>query len=975
VANLGAQAAQALAHAHEMGVVHRDVKPANLLVDGQGHLWVTDFGLARAKNDTRLTMTGDLVGTLRYMSPEQALAQPVGLDHRTDLYSLGATLYELLTLEPAFNGRDRQELLRQIAQEEPRPPRQANKAVPAELETIVLKAMAKAPDERYATAQELADDLTRFLADEPIRARRPTLAQRGRKWARRHRSVVSSVAVSSLVALAVLAGAVGWALRDRAAREVRTATEVRAALEESQRAQREGKWPEAHAAARRANALLASGGGSPELRQSAQEQLADLEMVVRLEDVRIRGSAVKHGYFDSAGADLGYASAFRDYGIDVESLSTAEAAERIRARTIRAQLAAALDGWARARRWAPRKAAKSWQALLEVARAADPDPHRTALRDIVLRGDRQGLVDQAGGDNARTLPPVTLVLLAEHLAEMRGLREATVLLRQAQEHRPGDFWINHQLAYYLSLMGPRYGDDAIRFYTAAVAIRPDSPGARLNLGVALGGKGRNEEALAAFEHAIARKPDYAEAHCNRGKMLWQMRRHDEGEQALRRALELKPDLAEAHGNLGIALFHKGRLDEAIAAQRKAIELFRRARRWGAEMGSAYLNAGLVLARKGRPHEAVAALRKAVELRPKDANAHDNLGKALWKVGRLNEAVAAYQRAIALTPDYAEAHCNLGVALGGLGRSREALAAYRRAIALRPDLLTAHFNLGIHLTDNGQIDEAITAFHEAIDLRPDYPMPHYDLGRALWMKGRIDEAVASYRRAIALRPDYAEAHCNLGHCLRQQGKVAQALVAMKRGHELGSPRKDWPYPSAQWARECERLDKLATRLPAILQGKAPSAGAAETAEQAQLCYLKKFYVASARLYARAFTASPKLADDLPAAHRYHAACAAALAGCGKGDAGELTEKDRAGWRRQALTWLRADLALRARQLESGKREDRRTVWRTLYLWQEGPDLMGLRSPSAVARLSADERDACQQFWAEVKALLTKARADG
>ncbi len=207
VARLGIQAAEALDHAHQMGIVHRDVKPANLLVDDSGRLWVTDFGLAQMQSDTNLTMTGDLVGTLRYMSPEQALAKRVVVDHRTDVYSLGATLYELLTLEPAFDGRNRQELLRQIAFEEPQRLRRLNRAVPVELEIIVAKALEKNPADRYATAQELADDLQRFLLDKPIQSRRPSLVRRARKWMLRNQAMVWSAAVAVVVVVAALVAA------------------------------------------------------------------------------------------------------------------------------------------------------------------------------------------------------------------------------------------------------------------------------------------------------------------------------------------------------------------------------------------------------------------------------------------------------------------------------------------------------------------------------------------------------------------------------------------------------------------------------------------------------------------------------------------------------------------------------------------------------------------------------------------------
>lgn len=202
VARMGIQAAEALEHAHEYGVIHRDIKPGNLMMDAHGHLWVTDFGLAQFQADTGLTQSGDLLGTLRYMSPEQASGQRLAVDPRTDIYSLGATLYELLTLHPPFEGSNRHTLLHQIVYEEPMPPRAFRKSIPAELETIVLKALAKSPAERYASAQELADDLSRFLQDQPIRARRATAVQRLRKWARRHPSVVWAIVALSLLTVA-----------------------------------------------------------------------------------------------------------------------------------------------------------------------------------------------------------------------------------------------------------------------------------------------------------------------------------------------------------------------------------------------------------------------------------------------------------------------------------------------------------------------------------------------------------------------------------------------------------------------------------------------------------------------------------------------------------------------------------------------------------------------------------------------------
>jgi serine/threonine protein kinase len=235
VAALGLHVAQALEYAHEYGVIHRDIKPANLLLDRQGKIWITDFGLARLERDAGVTVTGDLVGTVRYMSPEQALGKRGLVDHRTDVYSLGATLYELLTLEPACPGSDRAELLQQIAFHEPCRPRHKNKAIPADLETIVLKALAKDPAERYATAGELAADLGRFLDGTPIHARSPSLLDRLGKLARRHRSIVAGALALLLVVTAALGISNYWVLTEQANTRLAYAAEAeqRAAAERS----------------------------------------------------------------------------------------------------------------------------------------------------------------------------------------------------------------------------------------------------------------------------------------------------------------------------------------------------------------------------------------------------------------------------------------------------------------------------------------------------------------------------------------------------------------------------------------------------------------------------------------------------------------------------------------------------------------------------------------------------------------------
>jgi serine/threonine protein kinase len=225
IARLGIQAAKALHAAHEIGIVHRDVKPSNLLVDMDGNLWVTDFGVARCRSDVDVTKTGDLLGTMRYMSPEQANGQPHLVDHRTDIYQLGVTLYELLALRHPVPAEEPAAILKHLESEQPCRLRRLNPTIPVDLENIVHKSMRKSRDDRYTTAQEFADDLRRFLEGKPIVAKQPTVVERAGKWIRRHKVIASFVAVLVLAVLALLTSTTLLAYQKQATKRALEAAE------------------------------------------------------------------------------------------------------------------------------------------------------------------------------------------------------------------------------------------------------------------------------------------------------------------------------------------------------------------------------------------------------------------------------------------------------------------------------------------------------------------------------------------------------------------------------------------------------------------------------------------------------------------------------------------------------------------------------------------------------------------------------
>ena len=243
------------------------------------------------------------------------------------------------------------------------------------------------------------------------------------------------------------------------------------------------------------------------------------------------------------------------------------------------------------------------------------------------------------------------------------------------------------------------------------------------------------------------------------------------------------------------------------------------------------------------------------------------------------------------------------------------------------------------------------------------------------QGKPAEAEAAYREALKIEPHPAEAHCNLGHLLRQAGHFAEAVDQLRRGHELGSRRPGWRYPSARWVREAEHLAALDARLPALLKGEDHPADDAERLAFARICLVRKLPAVSARLYDEAMQNDPKLAPDRQARHPYNAACAAAMAGRGQGqDDPPPDEPARTRLRGQALAWLKGELAAWSRTFGDGKPASRTAALRALALWKNDPDLAGVRDEPGLAKLPEDERQPWRALWADVDTLLKKVQAD-
>jgi len=1020
------QVCRAVQHAHTKGVIHRDLKPSNVLVtshDGIPVPLVIDFGVAKALGNeltekTLHTGFAQMIGTPLYMSPEQAEFNKFGVDTRSDIYSLGVLLYELLTGVTPFDGLrlrtvNHDEFRRILREEEPpRPsnqlstlgaslstvserrgvdPRKLTQTLHGELDWIVMKCLDKDRTRRYETASNFAADVQRYLNDEAVEASPPSKLYRLRKFARRHKA---GLVMTALLFLAVVLGGSSWLWW--IGKQTGAESEARIALHEARELLEAEHWHEALSAARRAEGVLAGVGGDASLCQQARVLVKDLEMARRLQEAQLCKMTIKDGHFDDEAVATAYATAFRDYGLDVERLDMRTAVEQVRTRSIHHRLVAALDDWANTLWW---HKLEGLGPLLALTRAADPDPWRNRLRDYQEGKDPKAVEELAATNGAEQLPVPTLVILGKLALMTASAERVAVLLTRVQQRHPDDFWIIQSLMQLLDTSQSGRMEDMIRFASISVALRPHSPGAHLNLGYALHRKGQLDEAFAEFREAIRLKKDYPLAHNNLGVVLEDKGQLDEAIAEFREAIRLQNDLPLVHNNLGFVLQKKGQLDEAIAEHREsvrlqkdfpgahynlgialrnkgqldeAIEEYREAIRLKKDYPEAHSNLGVALENKGQLDEAIAEYREAIRLKKDLPEGHCNLGIALAKKGQLDEAIPEYREAIRLKKDFPEAHCNLGIALKKKGQLDEAIAEFRETIRLKKDFFEGHENLGAALEKKGQLDEAIAEYREAIRLKNDYPEIHYNLGNALMEASRLAEAVVEYRQAIRLNEGLAEVHCNLGHVLLRSGQFHKAVEEFRRGHELGSKKPSWPYPSAQWIKGGERFIELEAKLPAILSGQEQPATAKERIEYAYIFQTKSMCAAAARYYREAFAANPALFATPGGSHHFNAACAAALASIGAGqDAAQLTNVERANLRQQALDWLRAELSNQSKLYEKGSAKGRAILAKTLRHWLQDTDLAAVRDESSLARLPIDEKQAWSKFWAEVRETLRKA----
>jgi len=676
------QISQTLAYAHARGVAHLDLKPANVLVGDFGEVYVVDWGRAR--------ITG--------RSPDQAEGTRESLDERTDVFALGVILCEILTGEPL-----------------PEAPSHRLAAIherldacegDGELAGLALRCLAGSREERPRNAREVAEAVSRHLAEMEEAARRAELRaaeersraeqehgverleRRKARWEGRARR--RTAALAAIVLFASLLGGVAYLLKERAARSRvdRTAAAVAGALSKAAFHESAAEWERATEWGRTAVALAHAGDADSEISKRAADCLAGAEekwlaaqaagrraaedsgLLASLEGLRVRRGV--HGV-DPVALEAEFERLFREFGIDVTDPEAAAAALRLRSEVV--EIAAALDEWAVLRR-KRRLEGADWIRLVDIARSCDPDEWRNRFRSANTYMDRVELRTLAATADAAKLPSLTLRLLSHYLLQVGETRTAASLLRDAQHHHPGDFWINYELGVVLRTLGRR--KHAIQYLTAALAVRPDLACLWSDLGGLLQKQGDLDRALEAHRRAIRCVPDHAEHHDALGQTLLARGDSNAAVAAFREALEMEPDTARTHANLASALWQQKQFDGARDAYARALELA--PGNGGIHAAFAWFLVACGETGVRDPALALEHAERAVALEAEDALGWRSLGVARYRLGRLQAAIKALRRARTLGSGGGPYEwLYLAMAHRRLGRSNRARALFAQVV--------------------------------------------------------------------------------------------------------------------------------------------------------------------------------------------------------------------------------------------------------------------------------------------------------
>jgi tetratricopeptide (TPR) repeat protein/tRNA A-37 threonylcarbamoyl transferase component Bud32 len=777
-----------LAYAHARGVIHRDLKGGNVVLGEFGEVVVLDWGLARVLHGQADERAGPAVwlneelqsqpgvkGTVAYMAPEQARGETDRVDRRSDVFGLGAILYEILSGSPPHAGGNKEEMLRQAEAGQVIPLRSRAAWVPRPLAAVCMKALAARPDERYQNAEELGAEVNRWLSGEPVAAWPEPLLVRAGRWVRRHQVLAAAAAAALLMALVLgSTGAVWWQQRmerERLAqieRQKRFAEQGEATIDQAAQMRKRMLWQEARRLLEQAGEAVREADDEG-LRARFRQAEADLTLVEKLDRVREAAQALVEGKWDPGSVRDRYLRVFKEHGLDVFEDSVEALARRIGASAVREEILAALDDWSLhaadpdvRRRWSQLTArldpGNRWRkVLLEKRGRRDPAQRRALLAQL----------------KHESMAPATAVFLSFVLGKRTP--ESLELLARARERKPDDFWLNFSLGNGMGIDKDNYREErdrsrqeeAIGYFRAALAVKPTSSVAHYNLGVALKAKGDREGAIRCYREAIRISPTDAWAHTNLGVALYTKADLEGAIRSLCEAIRLDPKLAPAHSHLGVTLHAKGDVEGAIHSWRAAIRL-------DPTTAVVHTNLGVVLCDRGRLVDAIRSYREAIRFDPRFAKAHTGLGVALKATGDVEGAIGSWREAIRLDPANVEAHNNLGIALHAKGDLKGAIRALREAIRLDPKYARAHTNLGGALRDAGDVEGAIDSHRQAIRLDPKFTGAYYNLGLALQDKGDVKGAIHTYREALAIDPTDATTHSNLGNALRINGEIEGAI---------------------------------------------------------------------------------------------------------------------------------------------------------------------------------------------------------